>query len=233
MATKNPYENGVDIPDFVERKDDDIDMSVFKMADANNDTTNIDMEDYEDEYEDEPRRKLSSKGLLVISAVVMVILLIAAISGWIFGISKSNSLTKLESEYKTLETKFNDTSAQITSLSNQVTLLNTELEKYKSSGGGSSSEGKEEQPNTKYKMEADISVRKSAGSKEYADFSKLPDTVADELYHNSELKTLTTRDGAILPVYETKIVDGNTWGRIADNAWVCLVYQGETWGTKQ
>lgn len=231
MATKNPYENGVDIPDFVERKTDDIDMSVFKMAESDN-TTNIDM-DYEDEeYDDEPRKKLSSKGLLVICAVVMVLLLIAAVSGWIFGISKSNSLAKLQNEYTTLQTKFNDTDAQITSLQNQVTLLNTELEKYKTSNNTSSG-NKEEQPNTKYKMEADISVRKSAGSKEYADFSKLPDAVADELYNNEELKTLTTRDGAILPVYETKTVDGNTWGRIADNAWVCLVYQGETWGTKQ
>ena len=231
MATKNPYENGVDIPDFVERKTDDIDMSVFKMAESDN-TTNIDM-DYEDEeYDDEPRKKLSSKGLLVICAVVMVLLLIAAVSGWIFGISKSNSLAKLQNEYTTLQTKFNDTDAQITSLQNQVTLLNTELEKYKTSNNTSSG-NKEEQPNTKYKMEADVSVRKSAGSKEYADFSKLPDAVADELYNNEELKTLTTRDGAILPVYETKTVDGNTWGRIADNAWVCLVYQGETWGTKQ
>lgn len=233
MATKNPYENGVDIPDFIERKDDDIDMSVFKMAEGNTDTNSFNIEDDEDEYDDRPRRKLSSKGLLVICAVVMVLLLIAAVSGWIFGISKNNSLTKLKAEYTTLETKFKDTDATIISLQNQVTLLNTEIEKYKSSSNSSSGETKEDEPNTKYKMVADVSVRKSAGSKEYATFSKLPDAVADELYYNEELKTLTTRENAILPVYETKTVDGNTWGRIADNAWVCIVYQGETWGTKQ
>ena len=232
MVTKNPYENGVDIPEFVERKDDDdIDMSVFKLAEGNTETNKFDIDDEDDDYDDEPRRKLSSKGLLIICGVVMILLLIAAISGWIFGISKSNSLTKLQSEYTTLETKFKDTDATIVSLQNQVTLLNTEIEKYKSSSNSSSSESKEEQPNTKYRMEADVSVRKSAGSKEYANFSKLPDAVADELYSNGD--QVTTRENAILPVYETKIVDGNTWGRIADNAWVCLVYQGETWGTKQ
>lgn len=233
MVTKNPYENGVDIPEFVDKKDDDIDMSIFKMADTNTGTNHFDIDDEDDDYDDEPRRKLSSKGLSIVCGVAMILLLIAAISGWIFGVSKNNSLTKLQSEYTTLETKFKDTDATITSLQNQVTLLNTELEKYKSSSNNNGGKTEEEQPNTKYKMEADISVRKSAGSKEYADFSKLPDAVADELYNNDELKTLTTRDGAILPVYETKTVDGNTWGRIADNAWVCLVYQGETWGTKQ
>ena len=33
MKEKNPYENGVDIPDFVESKDSNIDKSLFKIDD--------------------------------------------------------------------------------------------------------------------------------------------------------------------------------------------------------
>ena len=33
MKEKNPYENGVDIPDFVESKDSNIDKSLFKIVD--------------------------------------------------------------------------------------------------------------------------------------------------------------------------------------------------------
>ena len=229
MTNKNPYENGVDIPDFVEKKDDDIDMSVFKMADeqANN---NFDIEDDEYEDDEEPRRKLSPKGLIIIGGIVIVLLLVAAVSGWIFGISKNNSLNKLEAEYTTLKTKYDDSAKQVEDLTNQITIMKAEAEKAASSSSSSSTE---EAPNTKYKMEGDVSVRKSAGSKEFADFNKLPDAVADQLYNNEDLKTLTTRDGAILPVYETKDVSGNTWGRIADNAWVCLKFQGEEWGHKQ
>lgn len=229
MTNKNPYENGVDIPDFVEKKDDDIDMSVFKLAD---DDAKDNSYEYDDEdYDDEPRRKLSSKGVVVILGVVVALLFIAAIAGWIFGISKNSALTKATAENQTLQTKLNESNTTITSLENQITVLNVEIEKYKSAGETGSGDATEE--GTKYKMEGDVSVRKAPGSSDFANFNNLPDAVADQLYNNEELKTLTTRDGAILPVYETKTVSGNTWGRIAENAWVCLVYQGETWGTKQ
>ena len=43
MKEKNPYENGVDIPDFVESKDSNIDKSLFK----------IDDEEAQEEYDEE------------------------------------------------------------------------------------------------------------------------------------------------------------------------------------
>lgn len=232
MTNKNPYENGVDIPDFIEKKDDDIDMSVFKMAQDETTGNSFDIDD-EDDYDDEPKRKLSSKGLLIIGGAALVVLLIAAIAGWIFGISKNNSLTKLQAEYTTLETKLNEANTSITSLNNQITLLNTEIEKYKSSGSGDSGNGTPTASGTKYKFAEGIAVRKGASSSnEYVSFSKLPDAVQDAVYENNG--EVRTRDGAVAEVYETKNdSEGNLWGKVADNAWVCLKYQGEEWATKQ
>lgn len=232
MTNRNPYENGVDIPDFVEKKDDDIDMSVFKMAEGSTFSESYDIEDDEDDYDDEPKRKLSSKGIIIIGGVLVVVLFIAAISGWIFGISKNNALTKLNADYTTLKAKLDETNTTISALENQVVVLTAEVEKYKSEESSGNTSGEPTSANTKYKMEEGINVRKSPGSNEFANFNKLPDEVADELYYDAT-NGVTTRAGAILPVYETKEVSGNTWGRIADNAWVCLNYNGEKWGTKQ
>lgn len=224
MTNKNPYENGVDIPEFVEKNDNDIDMSVFKMAE---DGGNIDVDD--EEYEEESR-KLSPKGVMIIGGIVIVLLLVASISGWIFGISKNNSLTKLQAEYDTVAAKLTEADSTITTLQNNITVLNAEMEKLKGSQtttGGST----EELKGDKYKFAADISVRDGAGSKKFADFNKLPDAVADCVYENDG--QVTTRDGAIMAVSETKEVDGNVWGKVANNAWICIKYGGEEWATKQ
>lgn len=224
MTNKNPYENGVDIPEFVEKNDSDIDMSVFKMADNQKD--NFD----DDEYDEEPSRKISPKGIMILGGILIVLLLIAAISGWIFGISKNNSLTKLQAEYETVTKKLTEAETTITTLQNNNTVLQAELDKYKD-GGSSSAGGVTTVSGDKYKFAGDISVRDAAGSKKFANFDKLPTDVADNVYQNGG--QVTTRDGAIMVVSETKEVDGNVWGKVANNAWICIKYGSEEWATKQ
>lgn len=225
MTNKNPYENGVDIPEFVEKNDNDIDMSVFKMADNQND--NFD----DDEYDEEPSRKISPKGIMILGGILIVLLLIAAISGWIFGISKNNSLTKLQAEYETVTKKLTEAETTITTLQNNNTVLQAELDKYKD-GGSSSAGGETTVSGDKYKFSGDVGVRPSAGNlDEYADFTKLPDNVADCVYQNG--KMVTTRDNVILTVSETKEVNGNLWGKVAKNAWIAIKYDGKEFATKQ
>ena len=66
-------------------------MSVFKMAQNEADPSEINYNDNDDDdYDDEPKKKLSAKGLLIIAGIICIILLVLAIAGWIFGISKNN-----------------------------------------------------------------------------------------------------------------------------------------------
>lgn len=235
MIEKNPYEND-EYSNLEEKELDGIDMSAFKLADNN--TNEADFE-YDDEEEEEPRRKLNYRGVVVVGAVLIVLLLIAAISGWIFGISKNNALTKLKTEYTTLETKVTEANNNLTALQNDYTLLSAELEKLKSqqntNNNGTSESGSSTptEANTKYTMNGDVAVRKGAGtSNDFVSFEKLPAEIQDVVYSNGD--EVRTRDGAVVPIYETKgDSDSNTWGRIADGAWVCLTYQGEAWGTKK
>lgn len=238
MFDKNPYENESGIPDFVEKKDDP-DMSVFKMSTSEIGT--IDENDDEYDEDDRPRRKLNYKGVVVLGAVLIVILLITTIISFASGVSKGNKLTKLQTEYTALEQKYNDANTQLTKLQNDNVLLSAELEKMKTekteneknTGTSDSGTGTKTDDNTKYKVKADVAVRKGAGtSNDYANYDKLPSQIQEVVISNGD--EVRTKDGAVVPVYETKNDSAsNTWGRIADNAWVCLTYQGEAWGTKQ
>ena len=69
MKEKNPYENGVDIPDFVESKDSNIDKSLFKIDDEEA-QEEYDEEEYEDE-EEGGSRKLSARGIMIIGIIAI------------------------------------------------------------------------------------------------------------------------------------------------------------------
>lgn len=223
MTSRNPYENGVDIPGFVDKKDDDIDMSVFNAVDNQDD----DYDDEDDYYDDEPK-KLSSKGITVILMVACAVLLISTIASLAYGLNKGKDYKQLLAEHTSLKTNYEETSKKVDELNNEIKLL-----KAASSEGESTGEGETSQTKVTYKMTASVGVRKTPEPKEYASFSKLPSEVADLLLYDDAQNTLTTKVGAVLTVYETKEVSGNVWGRIADNAWVALKYGGENWGVKQ
>lgn len=240
MTNKNPYENGVDIPDFVEKNDSDIDMSVFKMNQEQTQESPLSKQEEpeieeDEEWDEEPKKKLSQKGLVIISGTAVVILLILAVVGWIMNFSKANKLTALQSENETLQAQVANAQSTIATLQVENASLKTQIEQAQSSSSsGGSSEGgsSEEKGGDVYKFEASINVRDGAGSSNFANFSKLPDKVADQLYSNGD--EVTTRENCELTVYETKKdSSGNLWGRVADSAWICINYGGEAWGTKK
>ena len=221
MVDKNPYENDdVEVPNFGETEEKGADP-IFNM-----DTTGVVPET--DAYTTEEEAESSSKVAIVVLIVFLVLFLVGTISGWLFGISKSNEVNTVKEEASTIEKKLNE---EITSLQTQVSTLTAELEAAKAAtttttDSGSTQPGTSTPANTYYLMEDGVSVRPSAGSTDsYADYSKLPDDIKNIVYQDG--KKVTTR-AAKFPVYETKEVGGKSWGKVADNAWVCLDY-----GTKQ
>ena len=125
MIDDERYETETNIPDFVETRDGkDPDLSVFNFDDTE-ETTNLDLnEEDDDEYEedddyDRPRRKLSTKGILIIVCAVAVLLLVATIAGWVYGIGQHNAYSKIESQY-------NELSSQVSGLNSQISNLKAE-----------------------------------------------------------------------------------------------------------
>ena len=230
MTNRNPYENGVDIPDFVE-KNDDIDMSVFRMDTDEEPRSKFDIEDDDDddEYEDEPRR-LSGKGSTIIVGILAVVFLIAAVAGWIFGISKNNAYKKIEADYQTVTKQLTEANNNVSNLQAQISQLNDQITALQNAQTQSSSSDKT--GGTPYKMVVGVKVRTGAGTK-YSCVSedKVSDDVAEMCDFNGDVTTI--REGSIVSVYEAKTEDGSTWGRIDDGAWVCLSGDGETYAVKQ
>jgi len=222
MTNRNPYEKGVDIPDFVESRDDNIDMSLFKM--------DPDQEDeYEDDEEYEEPRRLSGKGIMIIEGVIIAILLVAAIAGWVFGISKSKQITTLTQEKEAAVEKYNTLESKVTSLETENASLLQENETLKASQQ-TLAKGEYQE----YKFKIAVRVRQSGSSKSnIASYSKMSSEAKE--FVNVDGDTVTVKTGVAVKIYETKTdTDGMTWGRIDDNAWVCLVdSDGETYATKQ
>lgn len=214
MVERNPYENGVDIPDFVETKEEDVDLSVFKMSDdeLNTSTNNFPVDDEdEEEYEedDEPKRKLSPKGVMVIGIALIVILLITTVVGFVWGGKQKNAYKAALVQVETLKGNVDSLNSQIAELNAQIEALKTPVVETPSSSDG-----------TNYKIKYGMNVRSAA-------------TTAAGYASSDSLKGVNgvlTNDGAVMmqagatvKVYETKVDGGRTWGRIGNNAWICLI----------
>lgn len=222
MVDKNPYEkDDVNVPNFGDAEDKG-NEPIFNM-----DTTSVVPET--DSFDIEEEAESSSKAAIIVLVVFLVLFLVGAVSGWLFGISKSREVTKAYEEYDAYKAK---TQKQITDLETQVSTLQAQIAQNSSSSSESSSSepGEKTEANTYYLMDQGISVRNSAGSTEFADYSKLPNDIKDLVFQDG--KKITTRN-VKFPVSETKEVGGNIWGKIADNAWVCIKYGSEEWGKKQ
>ena len=230
MIDKNPYEkDDVDVPNFGEPQERQNDP-IFNM-----DTTSISPET--DSFSIEEEAESSSKTAIIVLVVFLVLFLIGSISGWLFGLSKSGEVSRVqedfdsykmsaESKYNSLQEEYSVLAAELEQLKAQQTVS---TETGETGGTTSIGEGTKVEAGTYYLMEEGIGVRTGAGtSNAYVDYTKLPKDIQDLVYYDKEGKKVTTRP-VKFPVYETKTdSESQTWGRIADNAWVCLKY-----GTKQ
>ena len=238
MTEKNPYENGVDIPDFVETKDEDVDLSVFKMSDdeMNTGTNNVpsfnnndeddEFDEEDDEFDDEededaPKRKLSPKGIVVVGGILLVVLLVAAVVGWVYG-------AKQHSAYVSAAAQVSDLQSQVDTLQGSVDALTAENESLKAAQTATTTT--ESSDGTSYKVVSGMNVRKGPGTS-YECVSTSALNGIDGVVSNGSYVQLTA--GTTVKVYETK-EDGNmTWGRIATDAWICLVNNGTAYATAE
>ncbi len=239
MTDKNPYENHdqIDIPDFssIKPKEDDIDRSIFKMNDDedNYQENEDDEEYYDDDEEDEGGGLVPRKSTLVVGCIVLVLLLVLAIFGIVWGISKNKAYSSLKSEYDTYKTT---TAAQITELNNKITELQTQAN---SSTNNSSSDSTSTSGDT-YKVTAESGINVRSGpstSYDRVSYSSLSSDLQASLTNDSG--NAKAANGATIKVLEivndsdSDIGSDCKWGKLADNVYVVINYYGEDWASKQ
>lgn len=216
MTNRNPYENGVDIPDFVEKNDNDIDMSIFKMPSDDEPRKSIEVDEFdEDPYsEDYGERKLSQRGLVIIGGIIIALLLIATIIGWGFGISRNNKYVELQEQYTEVETKLNSANAEIVTLKEENAKLTEEI-------AANEATAVETETGTKMTVTVGVTLRTGAGTKyQTVNINKLPDDLKLLVNDNATINV-----GSSITVYETKTDDSNrTWAKIVSDqdVWMCI-----------
>ena len=225
MNERNPYENDdtVDIPDFssIKVNDDDIDRSVFKM---NDDVPSYDEPEYdEEEYEDEEEGRSINKSNVIMIAI-MVVLLILAVFGMFWGISKNKAYTTLKTEYDAYVTKAQNTE---TELNNKIIELQNQISSANTATTVPTGES------ATYKMTATVRVRTGAGtSNSQTKFADLSDDVKKVASDDDGVAFMAA--GTVFTASESKEdSDKNVWVKLADNAWVCVKFGDATWATKQ
>ncbi len=225
MNERNPYENDdtVDIPDFssIKVNDDDIDRSVFKM---NDNVPSYDEPEYdEEEYEDEEEGRSINKSNVIMIAI-MVVLLILAVFGMFWGISKNKAYTTLKTEYDAYVTKAQNTE---TELNNKIIELQNQISSANTATTVPTGES------ATYKMTATVRVRTGAGtSNAQTKFADLSDDVKKVASDDGGVAFMAA--GTVFTASESKEdSDKNVWVKLADNAWVCVKFGDATWATKQ
>ena len=226
MNERNPYESDdtVDIPDFssIKVNDDDIDRSVFKM---NDDIPSCNEPEFDDDYyDDEEDEGRSINKTNVIMIAIMVVLLILAVFGMFWGISKNKAYTTLKTEYDAYVTKAQNTE---TELNNKIIELQNQINSANTTTTVPTGES------ATYKMTATVRIRTGAGtSNSQTKFADLSDDVKKVASDDGGVAFMAA--GTVLTASESKEdSDKNVWVKLADNAWVCVKFGDATWATKQ
>lgn len=226
MNERNPYESDdtVDIPDFssIKVNDDDIDRSVFKM---NDDIPSCNEPEFDDDYyDDEEDEGRSINKTNVIMIAIMVVLLILAVFGMFWGISKNKAYTTLKTEYDAYVTKAQNTE---TELNNKIIELQNQINSANTTTTVPTGES------ATYKMTATVRIRTGAGtSNSQTKFADLSDDVKKVASDDGGVAFMAA--GTVFTASESKEdSDKNVWVKLADNAWVCVKFGDATWATKQ
>ena len=226
MNERNPYESDdtVDIPDFssIKVNDDDIDRSVFKM---NDDIPSCNEPEFDDDYYDEEEdegRSINKTNVIMIA--IMVVLLILAVFGMFWGISKNKAYTTLKTEYDAYVTKAQNTE---TELNNKIIELQNQINSANTTTTVPTGES------ATYKMTATVRIRTGAGtSNAQTKFADLSDDVKKVASDDGGVAFMAA--GTVFTASESKEdSDKNVWVKLADNAWVCVKFGDATWATKQ
>ena len=230
MTDRNPYENGdgVDIPNFGSIREDDQDSrkerSLFRAEEEEDDGY------YDDEYDDEPEYRRVKKPAIIATAVIMALLLALAIGGFAWGLARKKAYDTLKADYDKFVTKATSTesplNARITELEKQIADLTKGPETGTADG----------EAVYQVAVTDGLAVRTGASAnKSFADYDALPDDIKALCEANDGYVYINY--GSNVTVYETvteNYSEGTRiWGRIADNAWICLKTNNDDYCVKQ
>lgn len=219
MTNKNPYENqdSMDIKDLIEDDEETNKHSIFDEDEE---------DDEEVEEVREPVYRRVRQELIIGAGALLIFFLVLSIIFLVFGLNKKNDYKTLKNEYDAYVTK---ATANEKNLNNQIADLKKQIEDLNKKDpvvvdpvNGSN-----------YRITADngINVRNSVASSEWTDYDKLPDSVKLLCANNNGVVTIEA--GKIVTVLETTNSGQDVWGKIADNAWICLKQGGVDFAVKQ
>ena len=160
----------------------------------------------------------------------MAVLLVIAILGLVYGLNKKKAYDSLKTEYDQYISKATATES---SLNAQINSLQKQIDDLTKGGSTEPVSG-----DNLYKVAATSGLRVRKGpsaNTDYADYDKLPEDVKKlcdagdgEVYLNY---------GSTINVLETKTENWSegtrVWGRIADDAWICLKVNDDDYCVKQ
>ena len=213
--------NTLDIPDFVEEKDDtdsqDVDMSIFNMSDE---------ELYDDvpKKQDKPKTKKKSNSTIVLCIVLICILLVTSIVATIIAFKEHSSYTKLEEELTQVKATITDYQTKINEKDNQISLLSTELESLKNSNTVSDPDNKYPKGTVLYITEDGHKQGVRVTADVNSETAKRSDGSSYVLYWGEDAVTLIAD--------ATVDSDGNYWGQI-DGGFIRIEYNGEIWASTE
>lgn len=232
----------VDIPDFVEEKDEttssSIDMSIFKMSD---DELYDDVPKKKEKvYSQEPSApKKKSNAALILCLIFMLVFLATSVVSLIYAVKEHNEANDLRNKYSQLETIYNDTKANSEKLEAKVAELEKKIQE-------STSGNTVEDPNNKYPKGTVLYITEEGSIDAPQGVRKKPsvdaDTVTDSNGNNVLLfwgyKVTLAEDA-------TKDADGNYWAKISevidddgkttkiDTGYMRIEWDGEIWASKE
>lgn len=219
MSEKNPYENQetVDIPNFSSGRKNIVDTSSFK----------VDEEDYDDDdeyYDDEPSYRKVRRPVIIIAIILMVIMLGISVVSLISASKAKKQLVTLQEEYDNYVAK---AKANESALNEKIAVLQAQSVNVPTPI---------DNPTTgdKYVVDVDqLSVRLGPGTdNDYTPYSALSDDIKSSCKDNDG--NALTYKGASFSVIEIKTnADDSVWGKIGNNAWICLNNGEEDYCRKQ
>jgi len=213
----------VDIPDFVEDKDNgdssSVDMSIFKMSD-------------EELYDDVPKRETrrqdraprkKSNATIILCVILIGILLVTSVVSLIYAVKEHGKVTTLNTEITQLKAKNDELNTTVTALSSQIEALNKQIEEAKK--GDTQAD-----PNNKYPSGTVLYITQDGGSQ------------GVRVKASKDADTATNSDGSLIVLYwgdkvtltEDATVDSNGtyWGK-TNNGYIRIEVDGEIWATTE
>ena len=222
LFERDEKENTVDIPDFVEEKDDtdstSVDMSIFKMSDEEL-YDDVPKKEVKEEKTSSPRKK--SNSTIILCLVLIGILLVTSVVATIYAFKEHKKVAGLETENTQLKAQNTDYQNAINGLNGQIEELNAKLEEKNNAGTSSD-------PNNKYPAGTVLYITEDGGSQGVREkASKDSDTVTD---NSGNPVVLYWGDKITLTADATVDDNGTYWGK-TDKGFIRIEVGDEIWAS--